>query len=385
MRGARDGSRRGEGRRRTAATRAAFATRLHAARSLAHNRRVPKPPTIEDERARLAELEALLDKAASRGVASFSASELDRFPNLYRFAASRLAQHETRGRPPASLARLQSLLVRAHELLYRDLDRPRRSFPARVARFYAVDVPRAIRAEWKLVAAAFVVVYGLALVSYFVVRNDLELAYALLHPSAVADEIRELQATAQGEPFRGNFTFGLNESPAVSGLIMTHNMWVAVLFFASGLLPPLLFVLFAVNGLMLGTYTAVASHWGQAWNISSILWCHGVLEIEAFVLAGAAGLVLVRAWIAPGPWSRKYAMSLESARAWRLIAPVFPMLFLAGMIEGWVSPHAPLAVRMTVAIASALLLVAWITLGGRAQREREASGSVSDSSRRPTE
>jgi hypothetical protein len=73
----------------------------------------------------------------------------------------------------------------------------------------------------------------------------------------------------------------------------------------------------------------------------------------------------VRAWIAPGPWTRKHAMSLESARAWRLVAPVFPMLFLAGMIEGWVSPHASTAARIAVAIASALAIIVWITLGGR--------------------
>ncbi|MEM7287700.1 MAG: DUF2520 domain-containing protein, partial [Actinomycetota bacterium] len=32
--------------------------------------------------------------------------------------------------------------------------------------------------------------------------------------------------------------------------------------------------------------------------------------------------------------------------AWRLLAPVFPMLFVAGMIEAFVSPHAPLEVRL---------------------------------------
>ena len=326
---------------------------------------MPTPPPIDDERARLAELASLLDKAERRGVASFSAAELDLFPNLYRYAASRLAHHETRGRNSASLVRLRELLARAHELLYRNLDRPREGLLRRISRFYAADVPRTIRAEWKIIAGSFALVYGLALISYFAVLHDLEIAYALLHPAAVAEEIRQLQATAQGEPFRGNFTFGLNQSPILSGFIMTHNMWVAVLFFASGLLPPLLFLLLAINGLMLGTYTAVAAHWDQAGSISSILWCHGVLEIQALVLAGAAGLVLVRAWIAPGPWSRKHAMSLESKRAWCLIAPVFPMLFCAGMIEGWVSPHAPLEARVGVAIASAVLLAAWIMFGGR--------------------
>jgi uncharacterized membrane protein SpoIIM required for sporulation len=58
-------------------------------------------------------------------------------------------------------------------------------------------------------------------------------------------------------------------------------------------------------------------------------------------------------------------MSLESARAWRLLAPVFPMLFVAGTIEGFVSPHAPLPVRVAVAGLSAAGLVLWIGFGGR--------------------
>ena len=37
----------------------------------------------------------------------------------------------------------------------------------------------------------------------------------------------------------------------------------------------------------------------------------------------------------------------------------------AGMIEGWISPHAPLAARMATAITSAIAIVAWITLCGR--------------------
>lgn len=317
-------------------------------------------------RARLIDLERLIEKARQGGVASLTGEELAQLPNLYRFAASQLSLHETRGRDEASLARLRDVLARAHELLYRGIDRPRGSALARSVRFFASEVPRAIRGEWKLIAASFALVYGLALVSYCGVQRDLELAYSLLHPDAVTNEIQQLQDTARGEPFRGNFTFGLNESPTASGWIMTHNMSVAVLFFAAGLVPPLLLIMLAVNGLMLGTYTGVAAHWDQAASISSILWCHGVLEIQALVLAGAAGFVLVRAWIAPGAWTRRHAMSLERARAWRLLAPVFPMLFLAGMIEGWVSPHAPLAVRVATAIASGVALLAWILLGGRA-------------------
>ena len=51
--------------------------------------------------------------------------------------------------------------------------------------------------------------------------------------------------------------------------------------------------------------------------------------------------------------------------AWKLLAPVFPMLFVAGMIEGFVSPHAGFAVRVAVAVGTGAAMLGWVLLGGR--------------------
>jgi uncharacterized membrane protein SpoIIM required for sporulation len=320
-----------------------------------------------DDASRLARLRGLLDRAEGEGAARLSGQDLLELPRLYRFAASHLARMETAAGESAGSAKepVRMLVARAHALLHRGLERPRQGWIERSVAFILREVPRAIRGEWRVIAASFGLTYGLAVLSFVAVRSDLDLAWSLMSPEMVSQEVGQLEATANGEPFRGNFTFGLGKSPLTAGWIMTHNMSVGILFFGSGLVPPIFLILLGVNGLMLGTYTAVAWHWGQALSISSILWCHGVLEIQAIVLAGAAGLVLVRAWIAPGPWSRGHAMKLESRRAWKLLAPVFPMLFVAGLIEGFVSPHAPLWVRVGTAALSAIAIVAWVRLGGR--------------------
>jgi hypothetical protein len=44
------------------------------------------------------------------------------------------------------------------------------------------------------------------------------------------------------------------------------------------------------------------------------------------------------------------------------------MLVAAGLIEGFVSPHAPEAVRLATAAVSGLCLVAWLGLGGLERR-----------------
>jgi len=324
-------------------------------------------PQRSEEEARLDRLANLVKRVENFGSGGMSERDLVELPRLYRFAASEIARRETAGggAAGASVERTRALVARAHAVLHRGLEREKRSLFARAFEFLGREVPRGIRAEWKVIAASFALVYGLAIVSFFVVRHDLDYAWSLMSSEAVSQEIAQLEATAEGEPFRGNFTFGIGQSPTTAGWIMAHNMSVGVIFFGAGLVPPIFLLFLAVNGLMLGTYTAVAAHWGQAGAISSILWCHGVLEIQAIVLAGAGGLVLVRAWIAPGPWSRGHAMALESRRAWKLLAPVFPMLFLAGMIEGFVSPHAPFGVRVAVAVGTGAAMVAWIVLGGR--------------------
>jgi uncharacterized membrane protein SpoIIM required for sporulation len=314
---------------------------------------------------RLSELAALVERASGFGLRTLTDADLVLLPQLYRYGATRLAELEAAGADATARAEVHALVARAHALIHRGLDRPAGSRLARVARFFLFDSPRAIRGEWKLIAASFALMYGLAIVSYVVVSRDLDLAYSLLHPAVVADEIARLQSTAPGEPFRGNFTFGLGESPQTSGWIMAHNMTISIVFFGAALVPPLYVLMLATNGLMLGTYTAVAGHWDRAGDISSILWCHGTLEMQAIVLSGAAGLVLVRAIVAPGPRTRTYALRIEGARAWRLLAPTFPMLFFAGLIEGFVSPHAPPSVRFATAIATGVAMIAWALLGGR--------------------
>jgi len=321
------------------------------------------------EKSPLHELDRLMTSVRRRGLKKLAKKDVLALPQIYRRAHAELALRRSEGEPEASLREAESTLARAHGLLHREAklgDRGPRL--QRFLRFLFADCPRALRTEWRLCLFSLVIVYGLAVFAFFMVQRDMSHAYTLLDPDMVRSEISQLEDLNPGEEFRGNFTFGVGESPQTAGLIMAHNMSVGILFFAAGLMPPLFLFLMATNGLMLGVYTSVAYSHGQAGAISSILWCHGVIEIQALVLAGCAGLILFRGFLLPGPYTRAESMARGGRRAWLLLAPTFPMLFVAGTIEGFVSPHAPLAVRLTVAISTGLMLIAWVTLGGRDQK-----------------
>lgn len=327
------------------------------------------------EREALLELADLTRRAARRRRRrELQGAQLDRLARLYRQASSLHARLETAGDDPRALEELRPLLNAAHGLLYRPLERSADPWRVRALRYLMGTSPRALRAEWRLLLLAFALFYGFTALAWIAVARDLSLAFSLLDARMVSDQLAQLEALAPGEAFRGNFTFGFGQSSAVAGHVMANNLGVSVLFFASGLVPPLFLYVLANNGLMVGTYTAVAGHYGQAGSISATLWCHGALELQAIVLAGAAGLVLVRGWLAPGPWSRREAMRRGSRRALAMLAPVFPMLFAAGLIEGFISPHAPLPARILVAATTGGAFLAWLLLAGRRDAERASAG-----------
>ena len=331
-------------------------------------------PLSPDERRRLDELRRILDRA--RRPARLSADELERLPRLYRHASSLYARLETAGDDAPGQEDLRRALERAHAVLYRPVERARGGRLGRAVRYLMVRSPRALRREWRMLVFSFALFYGFVLLAAALVADDLGMAFGLLDPGMVARELEQLEALGQGQPFRGNFTFGLGESPGAAGMVMANNMGVSILFFAAGLVPPLFLLLLATNGLMVGTYTAVAGHYGQAGTISSILWCHGALELQAIIVAGCAGMILVRGWLAPGPWSRRHAIRLESRRALEVLAPVFPMLFVAGLIEGFVSPHAPTPVRVVTAVVTGGAWLAWLLLAGRREDPEAESAAA---------
>ena len=325
---------------------------------------LPRTGLDPDEISRLELLEKCLRKAR-RGLRHLSDEEIEALPRLYRHAASVTARLESTGVSPRAASSARRLYTRAHALLGRErfdaTDRIRE-----LGRFFLVEAPRVIRAEWALLAFTFALIYGLALLAWFGVTRDLDLAYSLLDAGVVQDEIRQLQETPAGEPFRGNFDFGLGESATTAGWIMMNNMQVGMMYFASALVPPLFVYIAGTNGLMLGTYLGVAGHWDQAGAILSILACHGVIEIQTIVLAGTAGLLLVRSILRPGARTRRGALRQGGRRALAILGPVFPLLVIAGLIEGFVSPHAPFGVRMAVAAGTGVALLAWVFASDRA-------------------
>src|SRR3546814_14008343 len=65
---------------------------------------------------------------------------------------------------------------------------------------------------------------------------------------------------------------------------------------------------------------------------------HGLLEITAILVAGAAGLQIFWAWIAPGPRSRADALASAGRSLGTIAIGLVFVLAISGVIEGFVTP-----------------------------------------------
>lgn len=306
------------------------------------------------------ELEQMLLRIESRGLRSLSGDEVMLFGQLYRRVVAALSQARTQGLDDARITYLNQLASRGYGHIYVTESK---GWPS-VGRFFTTDFPRCIRRNYAFILAAFLITIVAALFAYGVVRRDPGKADVVMGQGAVEmmDSIAERHTGHKD-------WLPSEERPFASSFIMTHNIHVSALAFATGILLglPTLLVLFQ-NGLMLGVVgAAVASRSSQ---VSLSFWSfvapHGVIELTAIFIAAGAGLMLGWALLYPGEYSRGTAVKLAGREAFVLMLGVIAMLVVAGTIEGFFSPSMiPDRVKLVAAAFLALAEYGYFFLAGR--------------------
>ena len=120
-----------------------------------------------------------------------------------------------------------------------------------------------------------------------------------------------------------------------AAFLFTHNAEIAVLAFALGFAfgVPTALLVFS-NGCTLGAMVALYAAHGLLFPLGGWLLIHGVTELFATILAGAAGFRIGWALAFPGERTRLEAASAAGRQASTLMAGVLIMLLLAGVLEG---------------------------------------------------
>lgn len=315
-----------------------------------------------------ARLAGLVDRIEEQGrVSVLSPAEARLMGVLYRRACGDLAALRSGGGSNESIAYLNGVLRRAYALIN---DGRRRTHWRRAVDFYARDLPLLFRQEVRL----FITVAAL-----FLAGGAIGAGAVIMDPAA--DEVmippqhrrytphervsQEELTTAQAEQGRRT-----TAAATFSSFLFTHNLQVAILAFALGLTAGLgtLLIVF-VNGVPLGALAASYHLFGEGLFFWAWIMPHGILELTAIFVAGAAGLVLARGLLAPGQRARLDALRRSSHRATLLFLGVVPLLAGAAIVEATLSqlhePYAPYELKLLVAGMLGLVAYFWLFGAGR--------------------
>lgn len=296
-------------------------------------------------------LERLMDKAEKGSASKLTDAEILAVPVLYRSTLSALSVARETSLDQGLIEYLETLSARAYFFVYGS----RATIQDRLVAFFRTDWPAAVRGLWRetLVAAALMLLG--ALVGAWLVMHEPEWFYAFVpadlsggrDPAASTETLR---ATLDGAD-------GAQGLSAFAAYLFTHNAQVALLAFALGFalcLPTGLLILY--NGATLGAFFALFASRGLGFELGGWLLIHGVTELFAVILAGAAGLRIGWAVAFPGQ-RRRLDAAVEAGRtAGIAMGGVVVMLMFAGLLEGFGRQLiVDTGLRYAVAAATALI------------------------------
>jgi uncharacterized membrane protein SpoIIM required for sporulation len=313
------------------------------------------------------QLEDLLQQSSAKGLASLNRSQLQDLSLLYRQTAADLA---TLRADPSSVhfARyVNQLLARAHNTIYSG----QRASAFGIVAFFWKTYPGVFRRNRNFCFGALAIFLIGAAFGTIATVQDPDFKLSVLGPQMVETIDRREMWTHSI----------LAIKPLASSTIMTNNLSVAFVTFATGITAGLgtIYMLF-FNGLMMGVIGTACWLAGMSLKLWSFVIPHGVLELPAIFIAGGAGLKLAQGLLFPGVLPRKESLVLAGKEGGALVLGAIPLLVVAGVIEAFVSPTG-IDVRLKFAVGGALLLLLATYLYGLGKHETTTTRALSPEDR----
>ncbi|MBS4208023.1 stage II sporulation protein M [Bacillus sp. FJAT-50079] len=277
---------------------------------------------------------------------------IDQFYRLYQKAAQNLSYSQTYFPNEDVTSYLNGLVAKSHNLLYKD----QVSSMKQVRHFFSTTFIRLFLEQWKFIIIAMILFTVGALGSFFAVMNEPLHMYSVL-PGDIAQSIVEPEKIGEND--------GKVDSATMSASIMTNNIQVAFLAFASGITFGLLTVYVLIyNGIIVGALAALFWHYGKSYEFWAYIVPHGMVELTAIFIAGGAGLLMGYKLFVPGEFSRGYQLKVHAKRSVQLLLGTLPLFIIAGIIEGFITPAAiSLEAKYIVAFLTVIGLILYIVIG----------------------
>lgn len=328
---------------------------------------------IESREKNWQELEAFVARLNSfGGRASLMPEEVARFTALHRAVCADLALCRSYRLPPGTIAYLNDLVGRSHNLLYTDQSVTLRS----CLRMLIHEAPYRIFND-KTFWTAMLLFWGPFFLSWFLAATSPGFAEKIVGQETL--DAMEQMYSISFEEMESSSRFGM------VGFYIQHNASIGLMCFALGALfmvPGILITLF--NAVQLGTIFGYMTHSENSANFFEFVTAHGPFELTAIVLASGAGLRLGFSLIHTRGLAREDSIRLAAKEAVPIITVATLLFCFAALIEAFVSPNPmgfvkvlgihPHAVKISIAVICTFMLLYYIVVLGylqTLQRRRE--------------
>jgi uncharacterized membrane protein SpoIIM required for sporulation len=313
------------------------------------------------------ELEDLVARIERRGLRSLALAELQRLPLLYRSGLSSLAVARSIALDRNLLLYLENLCFRAFLVVYG----PRTGLGRGIADFLRRGFPVAVRgAGWHILISALSLAAGLT-AGLLLTLGD-ESWFASLVPGGMAEGRGPASTRAEllSEEIHAPWPGWVAAIGILASFLFQHNAVIGIISFSLGFAAGLPTVLLMVyQGLILGAFLALHVHRGLAVDFLGWIAIHGVTELSAVVLCGAAGLALAEKVLFPGRYGRRENLAIHGRDAARIAVGAVLMFFLAAVLEGvFRQLVADTPLRFAIGAATGLLWLAYFLAAGREAR-----------------
>lgn len=297
---------------------------------------------------------AHLARRGRRRSSRLEPAELDELVQLYQRASGHLSHARSAYADPSLTALLTRLVADANAVIYGT----RSSARTAVREFVLVTFPGAVwRIRRFVVAAALLTIVPAFAVGAWIATSDAALdasAPEAVRAAYVADDFESYYSSRPASQFAAEVTF--------------NNIQVAITAFAIGVLACVPTAgLLAFNGANIGVAGGLfhaVGEWDRFWGL---ILPHGLLEISAVIVAGAAGLRLGWTLIDPGDRPRMQALTEEGRQAVLVVLGLVGAFVVAGLIEGFVTGSPlPTLVRVGIGVLVEIAFITYVVRLGRA-------------------
>lgn len=310
------------------------------------------------------EIGLILDGSSSRSAA---------LPELYRRLCQSLALAGQRAYSPALIRQLQQQVSDCHRLLYSQ----RSERPATLRHWMMVELPRRVRAEWRLLLLVTLAFWGVAAGVAALVWWEPQWAYSVMTPQQL-ENVSDMYQPSKIQAGRG----GSEGDVMMFGFYVWNNVSIAFRSFAGGFfagVPALLSVVFNAMhiGVVAGWLSLSPATRGTFWPF---VVTHSSFEITGLMLSALAGMRLGLALIRPGQLSRRHALALAAELMFPVIVGAALLTVLAAFVEAFWSASAGIPAGLKYAVGGLCwtMLIGFFAFAGRG---REAAAEPREAPR----